>query len=297
MSTMRQKDSFGYISKPCKIEFSCGDIKPIADFENVVQETESKCNKDGYLYPPQIHMVSISTNGHKKIHPKTVRPALIYRVPITHIIEYNEDCSIENLRYDLAGFMIHLLAFLHGQQAQFRNWGVTGRLPIKLRTSFEIHPDWLQAYVTTAEEMWKNLKEDKKQKHLTNILYCRNRLHSYEWYWEEFAFGYMVIDSIWNFTHASKDRTCHKKRIKKLCNELELEYNFEIGEKIVKQRNELFHESLWAGDTPGHNTKSYELILPMRSLIDQLIIKLLKIRCDLPSWTIRDSYILEPPQK
>lgn len=80
---------------------------------------------------------------------------------------------------------------------------------------------------------------------------------SCEWAWDEFIYRYMVFDAIYKFYSLLVDKRAnsHKERVVFLCKKFSIPYpkkdDEDIVAKIVKLRNDLFHEALWDSATPG----------------------------------------------
>jgi hypothetical protein len=294
------EDYFGYLGRhhlgePGTLSFSLGTIQPIAEYSEVAKEVESSCNTDGYFYPPQIYTARQPLGGGalERI-PQTERPAAMYHAPVTHKISFLTANAADHRR-GVSGFLVHLLGFISGHHAQFYDWWVAGRIPVKSQEPFVVHPRHVQALVSTAETTWLRADE-AKQRHLTNILYCWGRLFSYEWLWEEFAFRYMLADSIWRFHHVSDGMTRHGDRLRVLCDELDLQYDEPAAGAITHLRNKLFHESVWAGDTPGYGGTDDQFManLNLRSLVNQFIARTLGFSKPLARWTAAGMIGLDP---
>lgn len=270
------------------------------NFGERIQEVLNGSNEDGFCYPPAQKGVGYSWEGlASKAAAPVKRPALLYRIPATHkiIFSNSEKMGLEDLRKGKSGFILHLLAFLSGHQGQFFDWWVTGRFRVHPHEPFGVNLKTVQALVTKAEKLWEMLEPVAKSR-LTTLFFCRNRLHVYEWPWEEFAFGYMVLDGIWKW-HAQTGgpgvNVPHGERINALCKRRGLMVDEDAAQKITKIRGDLFHETIWSGDTPGMGagTMGFEALFLLKRLLDQLLVRCIGYEGYLPPWTIRASYSLQ----
>lgn len=287
-------DYFGCISKPWGLNLPELDIVPDVyveySFNRFLEELSKQTNNDGFLYPPIVYSAYSGHGTEVKPIPNSKRPAHMWQAPASHRIVY-KTVTRESARMGIAGFIIHLLGFLVGQTAQFFDWQVTGRIPIKAKKDFcFLEASW-HKYVETALTTWHSLDADG-QKRLTNILYCRGRIFAYESFWEEFVFNYMLADSIWRFKF-NRGGIPHSVKIPIMCKELNLHEDAVIFKKIINLRNEIFHESLWAKGMPGYTLTGIEEALHLGTIVEQLIVRCLGFTAKLPPWTLSVNYSLE----
>lgn len=284
---------FGYIPHRFRATFSLGRVEPIGDFDVKRIEIANRCNRDGFLYPPTVQTVNVDpVTKAENVIPNSERPAGMYRAPVSHAMYVTGGGKDR----ELPSYIIHLLAFFSGGQAQFSDWFVSGRLPVRTMKPFHIPASSLQGYIDIAEKRWLGMNA-KQRLLLVNILYCRNKLHTYEWPWEKFAFGYMVLDAIWRLHDFKVKGVTHPDRIKELCSRLDVRFIPSAAEKIAELRRDLFHESLWAGGIPGHVVSKdggeHGALFELESLINLLVVRSLGIKCALPPWNIHAQFALE----
>ncbi len=287
------EDYFGCICKPWGISIPeldiAPDVYPEYPFDRFKDDLSKQTNEDGFLYPPVVYSTYCINGAEGKPIPNSKRPAQMWQAPTSHRITY-KTLPRDSARAGIAGFIIHLLGFLTGQTAQFFDWQVVGRIPIKARKDFCFLEKSWHAYTETSLAAWRPLTADG-QKRLTNILFCRGRLFAYESFWEEFLFNYMIADSIWRLKFNSGGR--HEKRIATMCKEFNLHEDAVIFKNIATLRNDLFHESLWAKEMPGFSQNGVEEAIHLSNIVEQLIVRCLGFTEKLPPWTVRANYSLD----
>ncbi len=271
-------DYFGYLGIKQSYIFDGGRIDVIEEFEKAREWVEKYANKDGFLYPPIKKRFKFNplTLEKKDVIPKTERPAILHKLPYTHSIEINDDCTIEKQRNGSSAFIINVLGFLFGYRLQFHDWWFNGRIPIKTNNGLSVTRATVEDFLSHCFNVWKGW-DAKSKKLITNLLYMFSRSLHYEWEWERFTIDYMVIDGIWKLhktlKEIKKDSVPHKGRIKKLCDTYEIPINDSYLTKIVNLRNDLFHETLWDRGQPcsaGNNDVFVQTIF-LRHLITRLI--------------------------
>ncbi len=271
-------DYFGYLGKKESYDFVGGKITVVDDFEQGRNWIEKYTNRDGFLYPPTQNTYSSSplTPDKKEIIPKTERPALLHSLPYSHSIEISNCGSIEEQRKGPSGFLIQLLGFLLGYRLQFHDWWVDGRVPIGGRKGLSDRKMTTEDFLSHCFPMWKKWNP-ADQKLITNILFMFSRSVHYEWSWERFAIGYMVIDGLWKLSCNLKvvsEHCPHKDRIQKMCEAYKIPINDLYIGKIVSLRNDLFHETIWDKGQPGSSGSSDtdRHVLFLRNLSTRIIL-------------------------
>ena len=91
----------------------------------------------------------------------------------------------------------------------------------------------------------------------------------------------MVFDAlceIFENHNIIKKRIPHKKKMKFLCDKLNIEYKSETFEKIVELRNKLIHTALWAKTQPTSSTDAgySKYVRNLHKLNECLIVAILK---------------------
>lgn len=272
-------DYFGYLGIKQSYVFDGGRINVVDEFEKAREWIEKYTNKDGFLYPPIEKRFKLDplTLEKKEVIPKTEKPALLHKLPYTHSIEMDDDCTIEEQRKGSSAFIINMLGFSLGYRLQFHDWWFDGRVPIKTDNGLSITRDTVEDFLSHCFSVWKEW-DAKSKKLITNLLYMFSRSLHYEWEWERFTVDYMVIDGIWKLYEKQnkiKEGSVRrlKDRVNKLCKAYKIPVNDRHLTKIIKLRNELFHETLWDKGQPcsaGNNDVFVQTIF-LRHLITRLI--------------------------
>jgi len=246
-----KRDRFGFLNCKWTIEFKGGTVSPVPEFDEIAVQVHKHTNQDGFLYPSLTRWIKESGEE----IPGTERPELLYQVPASHELSLSTSCTTEELRIGSGAFVIHLLAYLFGTRLQFHDWWFDGRIPIQLKThKITFTKATAEDFLSHCYQTWQGFWAEKEQKLLTNVLYMHSRAPSYEWDWERFMIEYMVLDGCWRLAKlwsGNKDRVKHADRICILCKEFKIPFEDQLVKKIVKLRNDLFHQTLWDGSQPG----------------------------------------------
>jgi hypothetical protein len=253
---MSISESFGFLKYHNSIEFDGGSIEPTDLFQSGLEWIEKNENKDGFLYPPQIRThtqaIDLETGqiGEPQFVPNSRKPSPVFRLPASHILRIDNPLDKENIRFEDAGLLIHLLGFIFGTRLQFSNWRFDGKVPTKYKNN--ISKDILSHFISYVYRKWKVLNLEQR-KYYINILYMHGKARSCEWEWDEFIYQYMVFDAIYRFyvMLGNNEIKGHKQRLIDLCQHFNLKKDDDKLDKIYKLRNDLFHEALWYRDTPG----------------------------------------------
>jgi len=247
------------------INFQGRKINPVTNLDALVEKTMKEVNEqDGFLYPPitrtwrvehEFTVEGIIPTSRTPVRGSR-REALLFQLPVTHILTIDHPSTDIDFRRGDGAFILHLLGYLFGTRLQFKDWYIDMRIPIgKSTTDFELMSDSAEHFLSTAYATWKSWQQ-KEQVRMTNLLYMSSRSPSYEWPWERFTIDYMVFDGLYktaNDVHSVSANT-HKERLSQMCDFFKVPKNTDRFDRICNLRNELFHESLWAGEQPGMKT-------------------------------------------
>jgi hypothetical protein len=245
-------DEFGYMPVEERIEWPGGSIEPAPSFAEAVSWVQQEANRDGYLYPPLVHTRTLALDGSSSKVPNSDRPALLHRLPPTHLLTLDAEGDEQSLRRGLAGFVVHFAGCLYGHRCQFSDWWVDGRVPLRPQTDHvSIRPNEAVLCLTRAVETWMTLSDHERIVAI-NALFLHGRSACYEWDWERFQAEYQVLDASFSLAkrRLGTKRIPHKERIRMLCAEFGLRMDEERVGKMVEIRNELIHEALWGGASP-----------------------------------------------
>jgi len=249
------EDYFGYLPLNQPLVLSCGSITPLPELPKVIKWVEKYSNVDGYYYADAVHTRRSHDGGKtfKKV-PKSTKPGLLHRLPATHKIELSTDpADQETARYGLAGFLMHMTAFLYGRRCHFYDWWLDGRMSLK---STADHDDPRLGEATHCLEegfaTWSGWPDRQRIVGL-NALFLKTRTHSYELEWERFQAEYQVFDALYSIARdvGLVSRVPHVERIPAMCASFGLPMEATCVATIVRLRNDLLHEALWAGRMPG----------------------------------------------
>ncbi len=261
-----KQDRFGFLNCKWTIKFKGGIVSPIPEFDKVAQRMHKHTNQDGFFYPPltwRAREDTKSKKGYRKI-PRTKRPAPIYKLPASHDLCLYTPDPTEDIRHGSGAFVIQLLAYLFETRLQFYKWWFDGRVPIKVVRSIGFTKAALEDFLSHCYQTWQGWGNEEQKKWITNLLYMHTRAVSYEWDWERFIIEYMVLDGCWKLAEIQYGVKAkgHSNRIKALCEAFDIPYNSDLVNKIVKLRNNLFHQTLWDDSQPGTTASSFAFQQP-----------------------------------
>lgn len=290
--------SFGFLNYPQALEFEGGRIEPVNEFEEGLAYIKAYGNRDGYIYPPEVTTVQYNPITNEKLEeiPNTKRPAPVFKLPPSHNLFLNNPISTEN-----AALIIHLLGFFFGIRLLPSELRFDGKVPTKPTNNFSYRQDVPSNFISYVYSAWKEWDEDLRKRYI-NILYMHGKVKSCEFDWDQFIYEYMVFDAIYKFyiSNGGGSATGHKDRFYKLCDAFSIPEHDEIG-RIYKLRNELFHEALWLGDTPGMGANRMLEVLWLRKLNARLIVAIsgyenefTKSRWNTMGWELFDRYQSPP---
>jgi len=247
-------DRLGFLNYPDEIDFEHGRIQPCAEFAEELRFVRQYEHADGFMYPPMIqtHRMPLGEPGVPVPIPNTSRPAAVFDMPLSHEIRIGSPLGNGDLRHEDGGLIIHLAAFFFGTRLQFEGWHFDGRVPTKPTNSFTYASGTPAHFIRWVYAKWKTWPQESRRRY-TNILYMHARTDSCIWEWDRFIYRYMTFDAICKF-HQEMDGikfTTHNKRIIEMCRRYDIATNEEAIKDLVRLRNDLFHEALWDGTTPG----------------------------------------------
>lgn len=280
---MSLSELFGFLKHPDTIEFDGGSIEPTASFQDGLNHIKKHENRDGYFYPPQVtsstQAIDFETGqlGEHQAVPNSRRPSPVFSLPASHILHIKNPLDKENIRYEDAGMLIHLLGFIFGTRLQFSDWRFDGKVPTKYKNYLFYPQDAQNHFISHVYQQWKTLNSEQR-KYYINILYMHGKAKSCEWEWDEFLYQYMVFDAIYRFYVMLGNTEIiggHKKRLEGLCKRFNIQYDPDRITRIYELRNDLFHEALWYGGTPGLQKKQSDShLIPkcLERLNSQLIV-------------------------
>ncbi len=252
---MPYQDVFGYLPLDHSFLLSFASVTPLAELSNAVAWVEKYANKDGYLYPDIVHTRRSYDGGStfEKV-PKSERPGLLHQLPATHKLELlGHPDDQEAARYGLAGFLMHMLAFLYGYRCHFHDWWLDGRAPLKSTCDYhEPRLDDAIYCLETAAAAWSGWPDRQKTVAL-NSLFLKTRTYVYELEWERFQAEYQVFDALYalgrDLGYVAK--VPHEERIPAVCRTYGIPIDQGRVDTIVRLRNDLLHEALWDKRMPG----------------------------------------------
>jgi len=250
---MAYQDVFGYLPVEESFSFSFGSVSPVQEFRSAVDWVERHANINGYLYPDVEEPYRSYDRKTYETIPKS-RPGLIHRVPVTHRMNLRAHSDDQQAaRYGLAGFLMHMLAFVYGYRCHFYDWWLDGR--VRLKSSCDYHEPRLDDVVyclETAVAKWSGWP-DRQRTVALNALFLKTRSQIYESEWERFQAEYQVFDALYAIARdvGIVAKVPHPRRIPAMCNQFGIPTDRSHVDIIVRLRNDLLHEALWDERTPG----------------------------------------------
>ncbi len=269
MNTIYQ-DQFGFLPKQVDFKFSCGEVRPRPEHDQVVAEWQANAHQDKRIYPPD----------------------LLLRLPWSHSLSLSGvGKDQESLRRGIGGFLIQWLGFLYGYRVQFHNWWIDGRVSTDSEALYFVHPSCpIPTCIDKALETWR-VWDDTTQRIITNALYLFLRTDINEFMWERFAAEYMVFDAVYkvavNADLMAKKKIGHRERLQKMAQRFYLlepptdHWGKDWTVFFSELRNDLLHEVRWDGNnmmgTPG-NPKAEMAPRLLHELTRRLLLAILGLK-------------------
>lgn len=240
--------NFGWLRNTKTYETSSIKILAIDSYDEAIAEVDASSEQDGKWFYPPISYVS------KASGPRVPTPR--FELPITHTIEdktKSKDAAFLE-------FMILYYGWLNGQRLNPEGWGHLTKTAMKpgLLTDFRFLEKRTPSLLDKAEIFWQSHQNDGLIDLMTNAIHWYLYAHSYNQYFERFMAQYMVMDTLYKIIQPAnnKQRVTHKQRVQYISNTLDitcpswgvLKNN---DTEISKIRNNLFHESSFAGKPIG----------------------------------------------
>jgi hypothetical protein len=232
----------------------------------------------------------------------------VVSAPLSHELII-KDNSEDNPRLGLASFVLQILGLTAGTRLQFENWCLDRRIPFMSGRGLPLQQHRIGWFISTAIKKYLSLEQNTRTA-LSNALYILNMSQSTDWDWEIFFYCFMALDGIRYALGIDKpqDRDCEPlstrykaaelsvgltlKRIIAMSRTLLLHLSFDgcheddlmtkstagIASTIVKLRNDLIHQTNWAGLPPGHASDEYpkdRIAFFLRNLVKRAAVALL----------------------
>lgn len=239
---------FGWLNDKNVFNTNSLIIKPILDFDTAVNDVIQSSQSDGsWYYSPIVFKTDMSS-------PKVV--TVRYELPPTHQL------LLKNKIHDqkFIEFMIVFFGWLHGLRLNPEGWGYLIKTPIKQGELSDFnkprHAD-IEKLMIKAESFWYSHQQDNLANLLIGALNWYSLTQSYEHLFERFMGQYSVFDTLYKITskNLNKNAVNHSVRFKFMSDNLKLVCPSWINE-IADMRNELIHESKFAGMPIGFTAKS-----------------------------------------
>jgi len=279
--TRRYRDEFGFVPLDVTIAFEGGRISPLSSFNEAVNDVSASFDRNGVFCPPEYARD-------------------LYKLKPTHEIilhNVNDYSDVREVRLSDGGAVIQLVAYIFGVRTQFHDWWFDSKIPCKSTHNLIITQSRLNEFMSHAYISWQAWN-DEVRKLFINILYMNSRFVSYNWDWEKFTIGYMVLDGCFKCTKlldGIKSGT-HETRINRLCQHYQLREEKDNIERIVELRNQLFHESLWSNSQPctAPEGDAFGQVYNLHRFNNRLIMAIIGFETDYikSSWTIFGDFVL-----
>lgn len=275
MDTTHLNARFGFLPLRWSFHFDGGKVVPLDNFTEGMKWIKTYRNRDSFLYAPIQWNVD---DAGKKI-PNSESPASLFHVPASHEIHLTES----DPKREKAGFIMHLLALLGGWRLQFEDWWVDSRLLLRDRSPIVLVPQTAQDCVLSCVKTWISWPQPLRN-NINTLLFIHSRIPGYQWPWERFMHEYMVLDGLHAIARKLKKlpKAGHADRINQLCDAYGIPKNPQLIPQVVKLRNDLFHQAIWADGQPC-NVNDGEAVIAdthLRRLSKRLILAMLGFEND-----------------
>lgn len=248
-------DRFGWIPRPLDLQGAFGQLRTLSDFDDAVATITRRADYEGYVYP-SFENVGAWREPHEASNAidHVTRPEKIHKLQATHELSLtaaSDDPAI--LRNADSGFIIHFLGYLLGYRCQFWDWWVDLRVSVRSQADHDVFsPKILSKCLDLGISSWREW-EQRERTIFINAMFLHNRGSGYQWDWERLQTEYQVLDAFYNVASSrfKLPKSTHGKRIEILCKQFPLYWLPVLVDRIVRVRNNLIHEALWGGQTPG----------------------------------------------
>ena len=238
-------ESFGFLPLNRNIEFDDGVVTPLPRLASLIEDVKEATNRDGFLYPEFPEEL-----------PVNARPAFLHKLNDSHLLRLNVPPLHSDFRQGDGAFLMYFVGYMSGYRLQFGGGWFDGRLPMTGRWWSLLPVEKERPILSEAYQTWRTWPQPT-QVRFTNLLYMHIRSAIYEWDWERFAIGYMVLDGCYRVArdvHGLKAGG-HENRLNALLNLFEMSSDPGLVKQIVDLRNDLVHEALWDKGQPGIGTR------------------------------------------
>lgn len=255
---------FGWLPDAARYDTLTMSIAPETEFDPARAGMSIRDAQDGWIYAPP-------SDGNSS------GPFQRFELPQTHVLTISGTSDDE-----AQNFIITFFGWLHGLRLVPEGWGHFYRVAIKrgALTDFVCSQTNVPRLLELAERFWINHRTDRAAKTLFGALHWYLFSQSYHHAFERFLAQYMVLDTL-HETHclmANRRRARHACRVEFLSGELGMElpaWGRVIGNdcELSKIRNELVHESKFAGEPIGLAVTSREtnILLDLQAFNCRLI--------------------------
>jgi hypothetical protein len=245
---------FGYWARKLELQFGGALIRPIANFEVVVQSMKQHERvANGWLYPPLVS----GRDRRNASSGETIVYQRVFGVNATHCL-----CLPRTLHARALGeFLIALLGMLEGLRLIPEKWVHFYRAAVKPHTLSDVYCDRadLEQVLTIGQTFWK-AKNARIKRLMFGAIHWRVFSESYEHEFERFSGQYTVLDTCWKMYQllepTAPKRLAHARRPKWLAKQYGLRLpswaKIRNGRSAVATlRNGFFHEGLYGNGPIG----------------------------------------------
>jgi hypothetical protein len=255
---------FGWLPDAARYDTPRMSIAPETEFDPARAGMSIRGSENGWLYAPSSDRDPSGSFQR-------------FELPPTHILTISGTSDDET-----HNFIITFFGWLHGLRLVPKGWGHFYRVAIKrgALVDFVCSGKNVPRLLELAERFWIDHQTDGAAKTLFGALHWYLFCQSYYHAFERFLAQYMVLDTL-HETHrltCGRRSTTHAARVKFLSGELGLElpaWGRVIGKdcELSKIRNELVHESKFAGEPIGFAVTSREtnILLGLQAFNGRLI--------------------------
>jgi hypothetical protein len=244
---------FGFLQDPFEFKTPEYEILPLSDHEARRNSLLLESHRDGYFYPPQVSSYTSEFDRTAETFvPRSTRPTQMFQLCASHTLRICK--PIKSVApFSDAIFLTQVLAFLNGTRLQLDTLRFDTRIPFESVLGARVNLEVQANFLARSYQCWK-VMDAEQMSSAVNIFYAFNRANGAEFEWDMFMQQYIVLDAIYRYyvnKISCKTRHPHKDRIAFLCKELDLQMNVDLIDRLVRARNDLFHEGMWAGAVIG----------------------------------------------
>ncbi len=261
---MEKLTSFGFLAEKVHLKFGDYEIKPLDNFDEIINRVEQSCFIDeGFVYPP-IYEETTKKDGifcekiqyqassrKNNIKASNISPPFIpdiFTFSDTHNLFGKKTTSykINDLENSELFFILQFVSYLYGVRIMPENLWYDGKLSFKSRNHINLRKQNAEKALEVALENWRKMTKQNRAK-IIGMLMMHSKIPSYHWAFEKLIWEYGLFQCCYDWLCPNKKKEEFRDMNKLLdCYEIAHDQkDKEWADRIRETRNDLVHEQKW----------------------------------------------------